>query len=107
MGQDIRGKFVKFDGNVPHATEAFEGERYSVIYFTNQHYEDASEPHLKALAEMGFNLSEPGLRKKEYGSKGERLARAKKSLPDVCVHRRVEPEDPAEKADMVLAGCKS
>jgi hypothetical protein len=33
---DLRGKFVMFNGNTqPHETMAFEGERYTLVYYTS------------------------------------------------------------------------
>jgi hypothetical protein len=40
---DIENSFVKFDGNVLHHTEEFDGERWSLVFFTNARHRQAPE----------------------------------------------------------------
>eukprot|EP00929_Paragymnodinium_shiwhaense_P109312 TRINITY_DN7572_c0_g2_i1.p1 TRINITY_DN7572_c0_g2~~TRINITY_DN7572_c0_g2_i1.p1 ORF type:complete len:431 (-),score=104.66 TRINITY_DN7572_c0_g2_i1:104-1396(-) len=87
---DAKGRFVRFDGNVPHATCPFKGTRWSIIYFTHSRYMDGQDS-FKRLREHGLNLPEPGLQQREYESKKVRLADAERDLPPGmrdCICRR-------------------
>merc|ERR1712032_1326216 len=43
---DVKDRFYKFDGNVPHLTCPFKGERYCVIYFVSQSYAKLPAKHV-------------------------------------------------------------
>lgn len=64
-GQAYRGKFVNvhqtfytFDGNVLHFTEKVEGERYSLVYFTNDKLAAAPPEVHTELANFGAPLDD-------------------------------------------------
>eukprot|EP00930_Biecheleria_cincta_P049347 TRINITY_DN34561_c0_g1_i1.p1 TRINITY_DN34561_c0_g1~~TRINITY_DN34561_c0_g1_i1.p1 ORF type:complete len:477 (+),score=62.96 TRINITY_DN34561_c0_g1_i1:190-1620(+) len=52
----IRNAWTIFDGNKLHWTNEFEGERYSVIYFTSDRYETAPEDVRNRMYEAGFDF---------------------------------------------------
>lgn len=54
---DIRGKWTHFNGNRLHFTQPFQGERFSLVYFTCSRYLDASVDLSKALVAAGFPFS--------------------------------------------------
>jgi len=52
----IRDTWTIFDGNKLHWTRPFEGERYSIIYFTSDRYAATPEDGRKAMAAAGFDF---------------------------------------------------
>ena len=52
----IRDAWTIFDGTKMHYTEPFEGERYSIIYFTSDRYAAAPEKARKGMADAGFDF---------------------------------------------------
>lgn len=52
----IRNAWTIFDGNNLHWTNQFEGERYSIIYFTSDRYAAASEDVRDRMREVGFDF---------------------------------------------------
>ena len=58
---DVKNKWVSFDGNLPHGTLCFSGNRYSLIFFTVKHHESILPFHRQRLVELGFSL--PPVRK--------------------------------------------
>merc|ERR1712183_560566 len=44
---------VVFDGNCAHEVEPFEGERYSLIFFTTKKYKNASRDVKRKMVTMG------------------------------------------------------
>ena len=69
VGKKVNGKLCKikdtwtmFDGNVLHYTLPFKGERYSIIYFTSDHYaatpEEAKAGMIKAGFDFDFNAAD-------------------------------------------------
>ena len=53
------GKWVTFDGNMPHCTLPFKGTRYTLIYFINQSYQIMQPACLKYCKELGGFTSWP------------------------------------------------
>lgn len=51
---DPRGRWSCFNGNRLHFTKPFEGERFSLVYYTCSRYSDASEELCSALRAAGF-----------------------------------------------------
>lgn len=54
---DIRGKWTHFNGNRLHFTQPFQGDRFSLVYFTCSRYLDASVDLSNALFAAGFPFS--------------------------------------------------
>lgn len=77
----VHNTFVKFDGNDPHATYPFKGERFSLVFFTCKSYASVSNHDREWLLNLGVPLPEPGMLQKGYPSAAERLDAAKKALP--------------------------
>ena len=51
---DPRGQWSRFNGSRLHFTKPFEGERFSLVYYTCSRYSDASEELRSALRAAGF-----------------------------------------------------
>jgi hypothetical protein len=82
----IHDQWQLFDGNVPHMTCPFVGERYSLIFFTNQSYDLVPQGDIQSMRQLGFQWPESGLQKGEYGTKKARLAAARLALPSALQH---------------------
>jgi len=46
--QNIKNKFVIFDGHSPHYTTKFSGNRYTAVFYTRKHWEKA-DPQSKEI----------------------------------------------------------
>lgn len=77
----VRRQWCKFDGNIPHLTCPFEGERYTIIYFTNQSYGRLKKNGRERLIRMGFKVPHKGLVKADYGTREERMDAARSRVP--------------------------
>uniref|UniRef100_A0A061R8C8 Uncharacterized protein n=1 Tax=Tetraselmis sp. GSL018 TaxID=582737 RepID=A0A061R8C8_9CHLO len=55
---DVKGKWHRFDGNIPHCTTPVRGagERFSIIYFTNSSLVQADPGTVLELQRLGFNV---------------------------------------------------
>jgi len=82
----IHNQWQLFDGNVPHMTCPFVGERFSLIFFTNQSYDLVPQGDIESMRQLGFQWPESGLQKGEYGAKKARLAAARLALPSHLQH---------------------
>jgi hypothetical protein len=82
---DVSSTFYEFDGNIPHLTCPFKGERFCIIFFTNQSYERLRKGDVKYLKDLGFNWPEAGLRKRAYGPRAPRLLAAAAALPEPLI----------------------
>lgn len=65
VGQTVRGRavsckntWVKFNGNVPHATMPFTGARISIVYFSHRRWWSATSELRERLEKLGFQLPE-------------------------------------------------
>ena len=56
MEYDARQRFVAFDGRLPHGTRPFEGDRWSLIYFSNAAYVLMENDTRTTLRDLGFPL---------------------------------------------------
>ena len=63
IGRELRGTELQikdtwtiFDGNMMQLTKAFQGERYSLIFFTSDRYSAASPSVREALQDAGFDF---------------------------------------------------
>ena len=61
IGEKLPGKIIsihnkpfKFDGTLPHATESFEGERYSLVFFVHRSWRRAAPAVVRELRDLGF-----------------------------------------------------
>jgi len=75
------GKWVSFDGNMPHCTLPFKGTRFTLIYFINQSYEIMQPGCLAYCRQMaGFDCwPAPGLVKRKYPPVVDRLQEGKQA----------------------------
>eukprot|EP00928_Gymnodinium_smaydae_P032188 TRINITY_DN23378_c0_g1_i1.p1 TRINITY_DN23378_c0_g1~~TRINITY_DN23378_c0_g1_i1.p1 ORF type:complete len:585 (+),score=156.06 TRINITY_DN23378_c0_g1_i1:71-1825(+) len=55
--EDVRQRWLEFDGNRLHFTKPFSGTRYSLVYFTCDRVAETPPRIRKQLRSMGFNLS--------------------------------------------------
>ena len=53
---DIHEKWATFDGNLLHYTEAFEGERFSLVYFVVSDYDKSPSKVKSQLYDSGFDF---------------------------------------------------
>lgn len=53
---DMRNKWVIFNGNTPHSVRPFQGERYSLVAYTCDHYDDAAASTRRTLRGLGLNF---------------------------------------------------
>lgn len=107
---NVHNRWQMFDGNVPHLTCPFEGERFCVIYFSNQSYGLVPSADVAYQHDLGFKWPKPGLRKANYGEKRLRLCKAAAALPHelaecVCQHslKRRPPPVPSACAERLGA----
>eukprot|EP00811_Abedinium_folium_P000495 NODE_10453_length_1350_cov_23.103025.p2 GENE.NODE_10453_length_1350_cov_23.103025~~NODE_10453_length_1350_cov_23.103025.p2 ORF type:complete len:280 (-),score=99.78 NODE_10453_length_1350_cov_23.103025:267-1106(-) len=56
---DIKKATTVFDGNNAHGVEPFEGERFSIVYFTARGYGKAKPEHSKYATSLGFPWPTP------------------------------------------------
>merc|ERR1719162_1908735 len=82
----VRGQWQLFDGNVPHLTCPFVGERYTLIFFTNQSYDIVPQGDVELMKQLGFNWPESGLQQGAYGTRKARLSAARLALPAALQH---------------------
>jgi len=54
--EDIKGRWIQFDGNALHYTRPFSGNRYSLIFFTSDQYKKVSEDLRNSLRSHGIDL---------------------------------------------------
>ena len=52
----IQNRFTMFDGNKPHAVEAFQGRRISIVFFTRKEWLTMSQEQTQRLREYGFPI---------------------------------------------------
>eukprot|EP00439_Symbiodinium_sp_Y106_P033725 s692_g4.t1 len=78
---DIRGRWLGFDGNLPHKVLPFSGRRYTLVYFSKLRGwsvgHNPQSPHAKLLVELGFPLPTTPPRIKELLRSEQRLYRAR------------------------------
>mmetsp|Transcript_767 Transcript_767/g.2146 ORF Transcript_767/g.2146 Transcript_767/m.2146 type:complete len:461 (-) Transcript_767:72-1454(-) len=84
---DVKERFYEFNGNVPHLTCPFKGERFCVIYFSNQSYAKLPAKDATYLKKLGFNWPSPGRSKEDYGPRAPRLLAAAAALPPALADR--------------------
>ena len=83
--RDVR-RFQRFDGNKPHFTKRFSGERYTAVFYITSSFRSASAVDLEYLTSLGFALPEPDLaaalelKRKSLPPKEERIDAAMKDL---------------------------
>ena len=66
--EPTRGRWVEFDGRVPHCTFPYEGkDRYSIIFFAANFAARAPAPVREEANRLGFRVTEKG----EQGEQGE------------------------------------
>ena len=53
---DVRTNLILFDGQRCHEVLPFEGERYSLVWFTCARYWEAGKATLKKLSDLGFEV---------------------------------------------------
>ena len=51
---DLKDRIFSMNGNCPHAVEAFEGTRYSIVLFTISKYPNLSEENVDILKQKGY-----------------------------------------------------
>jgi len=56
---DLKNNLALFSGNCAHSVGTFEGERYSIVYFTVGCYASAPTECTEALAELGMHVPAP------------------------------------------------
>mmetsp|Transcript_43885 Transcript_43885/g.103793 ORF Transcript_43885/g.103793 Transcript_43885/m.103793 type:complete len:552 (-) Transcript_43885:78-1733(-) len=76
---DVRGQMVEFDGNRLHCTQNYEGERYTLVFYTNDQYLAATDEVRHGLAEAGFDF--------DWSSEETKDLLRKKALEREAVHR--------------------
>ena len=55
---NIKDKWFHFDGRVPHAAMPFQGNRFSLVYFTSKFHRKMDEHCKQDLVNLGFKLPE-------------------------------------------------
>lgn len=87
MGElPVHNQWQLFDGNVPHLTCPFVGNRYTLIFFTNQSYDLVPPKDVEQMRQLGFHWPKAGISKADYGPKEARLAAARLVLPASLKH---------------------
>ena len=83
--RDVR-RFQRFDGNKPHFTKRFSGERYTAVFYITSAFRSADPADLSYLTSLGFALPEPTLadfledKRRSLPPKEERIDAAMKDL---------------------------
>merc|ERR1712039_1043071 len=54
MPLDLSKQFVLFNGNNAHGVQPFEGDRFSLVFFTTAKWYKTKDPEMKKLKELGF-----------------------------------------------------
>merc|ERR1711964_796584 len=70
---DVKGKWITFDGNIPHMTCPYTGTRYTIILFVHQSYKLLPAAGAAYLKRMGFKFPKCTMTKQSYGAKHHRL----------------------------------
>ena len=87
---DIRGRWLGFDGNLPHKVLPFEGRRYTLVFFSKLRGWSVGlqpeSPHATALFSLGFPLPTRQPHLKDFLPGEERLKRARARYEDFCAH---------------------
>ena len=78
---NVSGRSFEFDGNIPHATCPFQGERFCIIFFVNHGYAKLPAQDVSYLKSFGFKWPKRGLKKPDYGPRAARLLAAAAALP--------------------------
>merc|ERR1712061_120408 len=53
---DLSKDFVMFNGNNAHGVQPFEGERFSLVFFTTSKFWKVKDKEMEMLKKMGFKL---------------------------------------------------
>ena len=83
---DARNKLQRFNGNMPHMTEYFSGERYSIVYYVHKSFPRCDEEDRAFLSGLGFRFPDAAWYAKaatkaySLASREVRLERAQKYL---------------------------
>jgi len=56
---DIRNAYYLFDGTQLHASEEYDGERFSIVLFTHSSFQDADAETRMALGNLGLRVPRP------------------------------------------------
>lgn len=83
---NVCGKWVTFDGNIPHLTCPFTGRRYTIILFVHQSYKLLPKADATYLRQLGFNFPKGKMMKGAYGTKRQRLDAARCEVPQELRH---------------------
>jgi len=98
----VRNTWYKFDGNCPHLTCPFDGERYCIVYFSTAGFEAASSKDKQTLRSLGVNLPADGS-VKTTSSSATTLEEARAALPpelsDCVTAHSASDEDDEEEAE--------
>lgn len=54
--EDIKGRWLKFDGNTPHQAMPFQGQRISIVYFSRKGFINIPPDAFDSLERLGFRL---------------------------------------------------
>jgi len=111
--RDVQNKFQRFDGNKPHFTCKFLGERYTVVYYVHQSWERCRNRGL--LESLGFSFPGSGFNalvkaRDQYPSTHDRIQEAMKDLildqdqHEGTMQEPVEVIDYSSDEDFVLDG---
>ena len=76
--ENVKEKFIEFDGNVPHATLPFAGTRYTLVFFSHSSWAKAKPVDQLQLRNCGFPLPKSETEKAEYENKNTRITQGKK-----------------------------
>eukprot|EP00931_Biecheleriopsis_adriatica_P010486 TRINITY_DN11155_c0_g1_i1.p1 TRINITY_DN11155_c0_g1~~TRINITY_DN11155_c0_g1_i1.p1 ORF type:complete len:371 (-),score=51.23 TRINITY_DN11155_c0_g1_i1:22-1134(-) len=86
---NLHGRWLGFDGNLPHKVLPFKGRRYTLVYFSKIRGCDVgatSSEHARFLLDLGFPLPQQAPRCLQYPSGEERLRVARKRFELFCAH---------------------
>merc|ERR1719323_94826 len=53
---DLSKEFVMINGNNAHGVQPFEGDRFSLVFFTTAKFPDIRYEEIETLKELGFKL---------------------------------------------------
>jgi len=76
---NVKNTWYEFDGNMPHCTMPFAGDRYTLIYFINQGYEKINLADKNLISDVSkFPWPVDGLvKKRDYGTTSAHFVLAK------------------------------
>ena len=63
--KSVKNRWIEFDGNLPHMTLSFRGERYTLIYYTNKKHFSAPNSDIAYIQSMEFPIPSKSFTRKK------------------------------------------